>query len=904
VLSIEDNPADALLIREMLEQAHTLGWDMPRFDVMWVPRLSKGLAQLDAASFDVVLTDLDLPDSRAGETFTRLHDYVPLLPVVVLTGRESEELARDTVRSGAEDYLFKREMSGPLLAHALIYAIERQRAKAELQQAYDDLEARVAQRTAALAKANEKLRASEQRYRSLVDSSPDGIKLLAPDGTILLANQRAAELYGFADPEALQERDAFSLVAPEDRERACEETQALLNHGRLTNAHYRVLGAGGERLVVEMNAVTAMDADGQPETITVVTRDVTERRRIAANLRESEARLRAVWECASDAMALSDPDGIVLDANQAYLDLYGYTAEEIIGHNFAIIFPEEMREVAVEQYKDVFTNPEIPPAFESIVRRGDGTERVVESRIGFITPEGAQGSTGTTRTAMLSVIRDITERTRAEEELRESQRFVQHIAETLPGILYVFDLDQRRNVFINREVTAILGYSKDDIVALGDQVMGTLMHPEDFTPLEDVRRRLHNVKDEQVLEWEYRMRHKDGGWRWLHSWETVFKRSGDGAAKQILGVAEDVTSSKLMEMALRENQARLEATQVMTRTGGWEIDAATLTLTWTEEIYRIHEVDQSYVPMLEDALNFFLPKARPLLKEAMTKALGQGAPFDLELPFITGKGRRRWVRILGHAVMEDGAVIRVIGAFQDVTARRESQETLLRQAQELKAFASTLSHDLREPLRMVIGFLDLLRARCEDALDEQACDYIHYAVDGAERMRAMIDDLLSYSRLDACRLPAGPTDAGAILAEVLDDLQFVVAESDAVISCDTLPIVVVDPTQLRQVFQNLLQNALKFHDDGEPPRVHVGAQRDGSMWVFSVRDNGIGLATDHPEEIFQIFRRLHTREEFEGTGMGLAICKKVVERHGGGIWVESEIGEGSTFYFSLPAVTQ
>jgi light-regulated signal transduction histidine kinase (bacteriophytochrome) len=254
--------------------------------------------------------------------------------------------------------------------------------------------------------------------------------------------------------------------------------------------------------------------------------------------------------------------------------------------------------------------------------------------------------------------------------------------------------------------------------------------------------------------------------------------------------------------------------------------------------------------------------------------------------------------------------------------------------EELSSFAHVVSHDLQEPLRAVTGFLRLLEERLGDALDGESRAYVEYAVDGAQRMRTMIDALLTYARVETRGREFVSIDCEAILEQVRFDLHTRIAQTQAVITHDPLPTVVADTVQLRQLFQNLISNGLKFQPPASergdmPPQIHIkaelversdvyrhrpdGTPEDGvatqsnpdleptaSVWCFSVQDNGIGIAPHYAEEIFQVFRRLHTQEEYEGTGVGLATCKRIVARHGGCIWVQSKLGEGATFYFTLP----
>jgi light-regulated signal transduction histidine kinase (bacteriophytochrome) len=213
------------------------------------------------------------------------------------------------------------------------------------------------------------------------------------------------------------------------------------------------------------------------------------------------------------------------------------------------------------------------------------------------------------------------------------------------------------------------------------------------------------------------------------------------------------------------------------------------------------------------------------------------------------------------------------------------------------------SHDLKEPLRMVASYTQLLARRYKGKLDSDADEFIRYAVDGANRMQWLINDLLAYSRVTSQDQVLEEVDCTKVLEEVLSNLQLSIGESRAVVTHDPLPTVMADGGQLGQLFQNLIANAITFHGE-EPPAVHVSAERKPNEWLFSVRDNGVGLDPQYAERIFVIFQRLHDREEYPGTGIGLAICKKVVERHGGRIWVVSQVGQGATFHFTLPIVGQ
>ena len=248
---------------------------------------------------------------------------------------------------------------------------------------------------------------------------------------------------------------------------------------------------------------------------------------------------------------------------------------------------------------------------------------------------------------------------------------------------------------------------------------------------------------------------------------------------------------------------------------------------------------------------------------------------------------------------EAGEVQGIFAAARDITERKKLEEDLLRSNADLAQFAYVTSHDLQEPLRMVTSYLQLVEQRYKDKLDAAGTEFINYAVDGAKQMQTMINDLLTFSRVGTRGKPFQPTDCEVILDQALINLQMAIGDSHAIITHDPLPTVIADDTQITQLFQNLIGNAIKFRSR-EPLRVHISAQAKEKEWLFSVRDNSIGIDPLYSERVFVLFQRLHSKEEYPGTGIGLAVCKRVIERHGGKIWVESQLGQGSTFYFTIP----
>jgi PAS domain S-box-containing protein len=310
----------------------------------------------------------------------------------------------------------------------------------------------------------------------------------------------------------------------------------------------------------------------------------------------------------------------------------------------------------------------------------------------------------------------------------------------------------------------------------------------------------------------------------------------------------------------------------------------------------------------QPAAQLFPPDMLAELTAGLKNVIETGEPFAMQSELVTLTGAR-WLDTKWVALRDpQGQVNALMGVSRDVTEARQSAQALSQKAlelqrsnSELERFAYVASHDLQEPLRMVSSYLQLLERRYKEKLDGDALEFIAYAVDGAARMKLLINDLLTYSRIGSCGKEFALTDCEKVLANVLKNLQVAIQETGAQITHTPLPAVMADGGQLEQLFQNLIGNALKFHGP-HTPEIQVGAVLLDGVWRFSIADNGVGIEPQYFDRIFIIFQRLHTREEYDGTGIGLAVSKRIVERHGGQIWIESQPGQGTTFYFSIPAI--
>jgi PAS domain S-box-containing protein len=489
-----------------------------------------------------------------------------------------------------------------------------------------------------------------------------------------------------------------------------------------------------------------------------------------------------------------------------------------------------------------------------------------------------------------------------EEDVTELREQYRAITEAANDVIVTIDEDSTIRS-VNPAIEELFGYEQAELV--GESL--TALMPDELTDRHRDAFDRYLETGERTLDWDYvelpGMR-ADGTAISLAVSFSEIEHEGD---RYFTGIIRDITERKARERALREERNLIERIVETSPVGIATLDADggfDIVNDRTEEILG-YAPDALADPERRTAvLKPITTDGERLAPEAIPsyRIFEQGETIhDAEIGLERPNGERVWVSVSGVPMRDDGEVTGAVITFADVTERIEYKRKLEESNERLEQFAYAVSHDLQEPLRMVSSYLQLVEDRYADDLDGDAREFIEFAVDGADRMREMIDGLLEYSRVETRGDPLEPVDLNDVVNGVLDDLQVRIEERDADIEAETLPGVEGDASQLRQVFQNLVSNALEYSGD-EPPRVHVEAERNEDEWVISVSDDGIGIAPDDQNRIFEVFERLHSREEHEGTGIGLALCRRIVERHGGDIWVDSAPGGGAAFSFTLPTL--
>ncbi|SER25943.1 PAS domain S-box-containing protein [Natrinema salaciae] len=602
----------------------------------------------------------------------------------------------------------------------------------------------------------------------------------------------------------------------------------------------------------------------------------TELGRARENLEEYER----IVETVDDGVYVLDEARRFQRVNDAFVSMTHFDRSELLGTYASAVFGTNFEDIDAEARHQFESGETDVASFEEEIYTAEDEAITVESRLRQFPVEGGWGRVG--------VVRDITERKRMEQELRESERRFRQLAEHLDQVVWMTTADQQELLYVNPAYEEVWGVDREDLYENATAWAETI-HPDDR---ERVLEEFHKqVQDRH--EAEYRIVRPDGEVRWIHDRATpIYDQNGD--AYRIVGDANDVTERKKREQQLERFERIVETVNdgVYATDGDGHIvfvnDAfVSMSQHTREELLGAHGsvfFGERFVDTDEEEWCELIDGERDSV-EFETEIIGP----DVEVRVVHNR----------FVPLEIDDEMGRVGVTRDITELKEYQRKLEESNERLEQFAYVASHDLQEPLRMVSSYLQLLEGRYADELDQDAEEFIEFAVDGAERMREMIEDLLAYSRINTEAAPLEPTDCGAVIENALRNLERQIEENDAKIDIGSLPTVPIDQNQLEQVFQNLVSNAIKYHGD-DPPEIEISAERDGGKWVFQVADNGIGMDPEQTDRIFDVFERLHTAEEHSGTGIGLALCTEIIDRHGGDIWVESEPGDGSTFYFTIP----
>lgn len=786
---------------------------------------------------------------------------------------------------------------------------------------------------------------SDQIYRNIFEKAPIGMVLMSwQTQGFVQVNPTFCNVLGYSDSE-LATLTFGEITHPEDRETDWEflwqrsERQEMSTY----QTEKRLIRQNGEILWVHLSISVLEDSQGNPLYLLGTIQDDSDRRRTQCALQESQERLQNVLDTLPLGVWITDANGTLLQGNPAGQKIWGgarYVGRDRY-YEYKASWPDTGKPVSSEEWalsRTLRTGQTILNEEIDIEDFNGKRKTILHSTMPLRNQAGVM-------VGALVVNQDITEQRLVENALWENQRLIQQIADATPTILYLYDLREHRNIYSNQHLNDILGYLPEEVQKMGPDFLRNSIHPEDWPRVVENQLKLMSAADGEIIETEYRMRDAQGVSHWLVSRDTIFSRTPEGAAKQVLGMGLDISLRKRAEIELAAYRQQLEAlverrtaelkntNQQLEREIADRIRAE-VQLKTSETRYRLlaeNATDMISTHNAEGLYEYVSPSCFTLLGYHSSELIGHSAyewihPEDIPGVKLTHRtvlealvplqvvyrirhhdGHYIWFETQSRAVCDPqtGQGFKIQAASRDISDRQSIEKELAqhtadlaRSNADLEQFAYIASHDLQEPLRMVASYTQLLALRYPEKLDAKADKYIAYILDGATRMQQLINDLLEYSRVGTHGKSFDLVDCNDMMNRAMANLKIAIRQSNARITWQDLPQVFGDKTQLLQLFQNLIANAIKYRGQ-RTPEVQIEAQAREGEWLFSVQDNGIGIDPKHGDRIFQIFQRLHTREEYPGTGIGLAICKRIVERHRGQIWVESEPDHGAIFYFTL-----
>ncbi|SEH64381.1 PAS domain S-box protein [Magnetospirillum fulvum] len=584
-------------------------------------------------------------------------------------------------------------------------------------------------------------------------------------------------------------------------------------------------------------------------------------------------------------------DGGFLTVNRAFERALGLNRDSLVGKTSFDFNPFALAELHIEADRAALAD-DSHQAYEAPIRFADGSlHRMLFSKTRFLDADGSVAG-------IVGAMTDITELARVTDDLRRSESDLRAILDNMTDVFYRSDSDGRISM-LSRSVETVLGYTVEEL--LGQPTMVAMIDPALRSSI--LTAMLANGGS--VTDYEFQMRHKDGHPVWVSA-STRILGEAKGHFTGSEGTLRLIEDRKRAEAVLQESQALI---QVLLNCS---VDA-TLLIEADGTMLACNAVLSERLGIAVETMigcnlwGLFPPEVSAARRAVVATVIETGTPGRI----VDRRAGRVFDNTIHPVVNGAGTVTRVAVFSRDITDQTEAEARIARHIaevhrsnEELEQFAYVASHDLREPLRMISSYLSLIERRYATNLDEDGRQFLDYARDGAQRMDRLVLDLLDYARIERGGDPIVPVDVRSTIDQAIRDLGSAIAESGAQITVeepDRLPRVLGDGAQLTRLFQNLIGNALKYRLPDRPPEIRLSCRREGAEWRFDVADNGIGIEPAYFDRIFRIFQRLHPQGRYDGTGIGLAICKRIVDRHGGRIWVESTPGQGSVFSFTLPA---
>ncbi len=766
-------------------------------------------------------------------------------------------------------------------------------------------------------KTEAELRKNEANLFGILNATRESIWMFSVDGRILLGNRIAMERMD--KPSEMIIGQYFRDILPKD---LAESRMAQLQETIRTGLP-RIFEDWRAGICFEHSFYPVIDSTREINRVVSFSRDITEHKKAEEALQIIHAKLKAALDSMTDAVFISDTEGNFIHFNDAFATFHKFANRDECAKTFAeypyildVYFPDgthaptEMWAVPRALRGETVSNAEY-----SLRRKDTG-----ETWIGSYNFSPIYDNAGVI-TGSVVVGRDITELKKSEKTLKESEQRYRLLSETmLQGVVH--QDSSGKIIAMNPAAEYILGKSPDQF--LGSSSVGEEYNTirEDGSPFPGMEhpamvalRTGQPVRDVVMGVFNPRIQE----YRWISIDAIPVRYSPDEHSSEVYTVFGDITERKKAEEALRDSEQALKRAQEKLNIalengniGVWEWDLKTNEIIWDIRMEKMFGLEPGTFGRKYKAFeNLVNEEDLHHIQRAVNDALEKDIPLETVYRTISQNGEMKYISAKAMLIKDkNGKPLGMTGVCFDITGMKKGaeqvliklNEELLRSNKDLEHFAYVASHDLQEPLRMVSNFTQLLARRYKDVLDQEAQEYINFTLDGTNRMYELINGLLAYSRIQNKGKELKEVNMNTVMDTVIRNLRTKIHERNAVITIDKLTDLEADEGQMVQLMQNLVGNAIKFSP--EQPKIYISSKTEENQVTFSVRDEGIGIEPQYFDRIFQMFQRLVSREHYEGTGIGLAICKRIIDRHDGNIWVESEPGKGTTFYFTIPMQAQ
>jgi PAS domain S-box-containing protein len=693
---------------------------------------------------------------------------------------------------------------------------------------------------------------------------------------------------------------------------------------------FRIITDSGKEKTIRSIAQLQRNKRGQIINVIGTEQDITERQLLISRLQESEKLYKQAQALARIGNWSMDLKTNIFTWSDEMYHIYEmeeekeFNLEEWAGY----MHPEDKEEV-LQHLQECLRNKTPYDKHHRIVIPKSGKVKMLHRKGEFIYDEKGEAI------KLIGTTQDVTEPFRIQQELKENQTFIRKIADATPSIIASYNINTGQYTFISEGLQKLLGYDPKEVKEKGAAFFAGIIHPDDLEPIMaknlkalNEANRPENREQSDIVEFVYRMRHADGAYLWFHTYGTVFDRNSNGEVEHVLNISLDVTDQYEAIRTIEEQEHFIEHIADASPTVLYVYDIASDSIAYVnrEIFFVLGYTREEILAMGSDVTqNLYHPEDIHLLPErklSNKKIAESDIMLQYECRMHNKEGEWQWflVREVVFKTDEKGNVLQIVGAALDISRRKEMEKTLLQNSFQLEQsnasleeFAYVASHDLKEPLRKISTFGDRLVASQVNNLTQEGKVYLSKIVDASQRMQTMINDLLSISMISGNK-SFEPYSLQKILEETLQTLEYKIEQKNAIIKADPLPEANIIPSQFRQLFQNLLSNSLKFVRDDVQPIItitcaylkqhevaHYQLAAAEKFLKIEFSDNGIGFENEFAGRIFAIFQRLHGRSEYEGSGIGLAICKKIVEHHGGVIYAAGVPDQGASFTIILPA---